>query len=68
MDNGHELEQIREMVEDREPGELQSMGSQRAGHDRATEQQTELIQQGTRTRTISVRHGCNQSLSSAPCR
>ena len=33
------LSKLREMVEDREPGVLQSMGSQRAGDDLATEQQ-----------------------------
>ena len=30
---------LREMVKDRQPGVLQSMGLQRAGHDSATEQQ-----------------------------
>ena len=33
------LSKLQEMVKDREPGVLQSMGSQRVGHDRATEQQ-----------------------------
>ena len=33
------LSKFREMVKDREPGVLQSMGSQRARHDRVTEQQ-----------------------------
>ena len=37
MDMG--LSQLGEMVKDRKPGVLQSMGSQRAGHDLATEQQ-----------------------------
>ena len=33
------LSKVWEMVKDRKPGVLQSMGSQRAGHDLATEQQ-----------------------------
>ena len=33
------LSKLQEMVKDREPGVLQSMGSQRVGHDWATEQQ-----------------------------
>ena len=31
--NGHEFEQTLEIVMDRESGVLQSMGSQRVGHD-----------------------------------
>ena len=38
--NGHEFEyQLREMVKGREACVLQSRGSQRVGHDSATEQQ-----------------------------
>ena len=37
--NGHEFEQLWEMVKVREAWVLQSMGSQRVGHDLATEQQ-----------------------------
>ena len=37
--NGREFEQLWETVKEREPGVLQSMGSQRVGHDWATEQQ-----------------------------
>ena len=33
------LNKLQELVKDRKPGELQSMGSQRFGHDLATEQQ-----------------------------
>ena len=33
------LSKLREMVKDRKPGVLQSMGLQRVGHDSATEQQ-----------------------------
>ena len=32
------LSKVREIMEDREPGELQSMGSQRVRHDLVTEQ------------------------------
>ena len=32
------LSKLQEIVEDREPGVLQSMGSQRVGHDLATKQ------------------------------
>ena len=31
--NGHESEQVWELVTDREPGMLLSMGSQRVGHN-----------------------------------
>ena len=37
--NGHELGKLWEMVRDREACVLQSMGSQRVGHDWGTEQQ-----------------------------
>ena len=37
--NGHECEQTPEDSEGGKPGVLQSMGSQRVGHDLATEQQ-----------------------------
>ena len=37
------LSKVWEMVKDRKPGVLQSMGSQRAGHDLATEQQQHII-------------------------
>ena len=37
--NGHEFEHTPEVVKDREPGVLQSMGSQRVRHNLATEQQ-----------------------------
>ena len=33
------LSQLREIMKDRKPGVLQSMGSQRVGHNLATEQQ-----------------------------
>ena len=36
------LSKLQEIVEDREPGVLQSMGSQRVGHDLATEQQVRI--------------------------
>ena len=36
---GMSLSKLREMVKDREASRLQSMGSQRAGHDLVTEQQ-----------------------------
>ena len=39
--NGLEFEQIWEIVKDREPGVLQSMGLQRVGHNLATEQEEE---------------------------
>ena len=32
------LNKLQEIVKDKEPGVLQSMGSQRVGHDLATEQ------------------------------
>ena len=35
------LNKLREMVKDRKPGVLKSRGSQKVGHDRATEQQQE---------------------------
>ena len=35
--NGHEFEQLWEMVKEGKPGVLQSMGSQRVGHDWVTE-------------------------------
>ena len=35
--NGHELSKLRELVMDRKSGVLQFMGSQRVGHDWATE-------------------------------
>ena len=35
--NGHEFEKLWEIVEDREPDVLQSVGLQRAGYDLATE-------------------------------
>ena len=41
---GINLSKLRETVEDKEPGVLQSMGSQRVRHDLATEQR--LCQQG----------------------
>ena len=37
--NEHELSKLWEIMKDRKPGVLQSMGSQRAGHELATEQQ-----------------------------
>ena len=37
--NGHELSKVWEIMKNRKPGVLQSMGSQRAGHELATEQQ-----------------------------
>ena len=37
------LSKLQEIVEDRGPGVLQSMGSQRAGHDSATEQQQQHL-------------------------
>ena len=37
------LSKLQEIVKDREPGVLQSMGSQRVRHDLATEQQYRLI-------------------------
>ena len=42
--NGHESEQVpvQEMVKDRETSMLQSVGSQRVGHDWATEQQQQI--------------------------
>ena len=39
--NGHEFEQTPGDNERREPGVLQFMGSQRVGHDLATEQERE---------------------------
>ena len=41
--NGHEFEQLRKLVMDREACVLQSMGSQRIGHDRATELKARTI-------------------------
>ena len=38
------LSKLQEIVKDREPGVLQSMGSQRVRHDLATEQQQSLGQ------------------------
>ena len=37
--NGQELSKLWETVKDRKPGVLQSTGSQRVGHELATEQQ-----------------------------
>ena len=37
------LGKLREMVRDRETGMLQSVGSQRVGHDWVTEQQHEYV-------------------------
>ena len=37
--SGHEFEQTPEMMKDREPGVLQSLGSQRVRHNLVTEQQ-----------------------------
>ena len=37
------LSKLQEMVKDRESGMLQSMGSQRVRHDRATEHQQQRI-------------------------
>ena len=37
------LDKLREMVRDRETGMLQSVGSQRVGHDWVTEQQHEYV-------------------------
>ena len=37
------LGKLREMVRDRETGVLQSVGSQRVGHDWVTEQQHEYV-------------------------
>ena len=39
---GMSLSKLQEIVMDREPGVLQSMGSQRVRHDLATKQQTSL--------------------------
>ena len=36
------LSKLQEIVKDREPGMLQAMGSQRVGHDLATEQQQHI--------------------------
>ena len=40
------LSKLREMVKDREAWRVQSMGSQRVGHDRATERQLTPVQPG----------------------
>ena len=37
------LDELQEMVKDRRPGMLQSMASQRVGHDLVTEQQQQYI-------------------------
>ena len=37
------LDELQEMVKDRRPGMLQSMSSQRVGHDLVTEQQQQYI-------------------------
>ena len=48
------LNKLWEMVKDRGPGVLQSMGSQRVGHDLATEQlQTVCAGEGVQTREAS---------------
>ena len=41
--NGHEFEQIPKIIKDREAPVLQSMESQRAGHNLVTEQQQLLL-------------------------
>ena len=41
--NGYEFEQTPETVKDGEPGMLQSEGSQRVGHNLATEQITVIL-------------------------
>ena len=50
------LSRLWEMVKDREPGVLQSMGSQRVGHDLATEQH----QHPTLGVLVSTLHGTTQ--------
>ena len=40
---GHEFEQLLEMVKNRKPGMLQSMGLQKVGHDLVTEQQQQAF-------------------------
>ena len=50
------LSELWEIVEDREPGVLQSMGPQRVGHDFAAEQQ----QRGYSLVTCHASHSCQQ--------
>ena len=38
------LSKLREIAEDREPGMLQLMGSQRVGHNFSTEQQQMIVE------------------------
>ena len=49
------LSKLQEIVRIGKPGMLQSMGSQRAGHDLATEQQQLPYQVGTTTSILQVK-------------
>ena len=53
------LSKLREMVKDRKPAVLQSMGSQRVGHDWATEWQDHIS--GTAKSVLGLKQWCNKS-------
>ena len=46
------LSKLQKIVEDREPGVLQFMGSQRGGHDSATEQQQQHLLKDNHVKTL----------------
>ena len=59
------LNKLQELVKDRKPGVLQSMGSQRFGHDLATEQQLDCYHFETWLGEDPLLYGCCQD--SVPC-